>query len=67
MAHIEMKMQSHGMERPCDGCGEKWSRGQQMNGVVYEDGESAGMYCDECMSKWRQGDQPGAGPVDVTR
>ena len=52
MAHTAIAMTSLGLE-VCDGCSRPFRRGERMNGMEYEDGESAGWHCDDCVKTWQ--------------
>jgi hypothetical protein len=53
MAQIKLKIQSLGANHEkCEECDKQFSRGEQMNGVEYDDGSPAGWYCDDCISNW---------------
>lgn len=65
MAHIAIQMTAHGTEPPCAGCEKPWPRGSRMNGMEYEDGESAGWHCDACVDVWKATGEP-ARPAATT-
>lgn len=53
--HIELKMQSLGMDGEiCDDCKKKIPRGENINMVVYEDGKPYGRLDDKCVEKLKQ-------------
>lgn len=53
MANIALVMQATGKER-CQGCKNRFGRGEKMSAVEYDDGEPAGWFCGGCIKKWAE-------------
>jgi len=55
MARIEVKMSYWGNENYyCTGCDKQFGCGDQMNAVVWDNGDPAGWFCDYCVNHWEQ-------------
>jgi len=55
MARIEVKMSYWGNENYyCTGCDKQFGCGEQMNAVVWDNGDPAGWFCDCCINNWEQ-------------
>lgn len=42
----------------CYGCDRPLARGEQINGVKWDNGEGAGWYCDACIAYWQAHGRP---------
>lgn len=59
MAEIKVKMQALGNEPQT--CTRKFTRGESMTAIEYDNGEHAGWHTEDCVEFWKQNGRPKCG------